>query len=817
MVVMTEVPTVQDAINALLSVCDGASSRDYAGFNGPDSTYFRNLLSYQPNPSAWSPTTQYKAYKKLEKYQRQLQGLGLDYRAIPAPAKPAALAKAVELNDNGEFVVKSPYNPPLIAAVKNIQGRRFDGLTKNWLVPANATTLPVILQIAQAYKLEVQFEEGEILTKVATAPVPAKPLATITKQGDVFSIKAPYNDALRIQCKALHGYWNRDAGAWEVRASTLTAIKNLAGIAVAFNLTPDVQAKKVFDEVAGDDLATLQAREQAAAAAAKAASDAQKAAAIAASKAEDADITVPGLNGTLRGFQKAGIKYAVARPGVLIADDMGTGKTLQALSALQVKGTYPAVVVSPANVKYSWRREVEHWFPGRKAVVLESGLTSLQLPKNVDVVILNYDILEMYLPALLGYGFQAIIADECHYLKNEKSQRSVYMLELATGVRYETKDGQRVFPRRAKGNVKKLVGQPIRYRLGLSGTATENGPDELANQLEFLGMLHHFAKDQYSFKKQWCGGYDDQYGFQGFDKDLQYRNPARFNEMMTRLHNKLREVCMVRRTKAQVMPELPEKQITVVPVEISNRAEYSKAEAELIQYLQEQVEIRGLEATLKRLKMDIDDFANSDTDDIKEYVKERIAEKASRAEHLVRIEALKGVVAKGKLAAAEEWIADFLATGQKLVVFATHTVVAKHLAKKFHAPLIIGGVSAKDRDDIVDQFQHDAECKIVVLNLKAGNMGLTLTAASTTLTVELGWVPTQHMQAEDRVHRIGQTADSVDAYYMVAQNTIDEKIYQLLMKKRAVVEAVHDGKLVDDMGGDVMNDLIGSLTRQAAY
>lgn len=808
------VPSVQDAIEALLSVCDGATSKDFAGFNGPDSTYFRNLLSYQPDPKAWSPVTVYKAYDKLRKYRNQLIGLGVDYSAIPVPAKPASLAKSIELV-NGNFVVKSPYNPPLIADIKRLPVRQYDNASRCWLVPANAGTLPKVKELAAYYGLEVLFEDDEVVTSVpAPAPVaPAKPVATIAKNGSTFSIKAPYNDNLRAECKVLGGYWDRAQGVWLLAAATESQVKRIADLALRFNLTPDAQAKAVFAKVAGDDLATIQSREQKAAELARVAAEQRKAAAIAASKAEDADIVVPGLNGQLRGFQRAGVKYATQRSGVLIADDMGTGKSLQALAAIQVKGTYPAMVVSPANVKYSWRQEVERWFPGRKAVVLETALTSLRLPKDIDFVILNYDILEPFMDTLLGYGFKAIVADESHFIKSEKAQRSVFMLELATGERYENQDGDRVFPRRKKGNVVKTVGQPIPFRLGLSGTVTENGPDELANQLEFLGMLRYFAKDQYTFKKDWCGGYEDQFGFHGFNKNLQHFDPARFNAMMTRLHNKLREVCMIRRTKAQVMPELPEKQITVLPVALSNQAEYDRAEAELIQYLKDQVDRMGLEDMVKKLNLDLADFSESDTDDVREYLKEQVARKASRAEHLVRIETLKGVIAKGKVAAAEEWIAEFLTTGQKLVVFATHTAMAKRLAKKFKAPLIIGGVSAKDRADIVDRFQHDASCRLVVLNLKAGNMGLTLTAASTTLTVELGWVPTQHMQAEDRVHRIGQTADSVNAYYLVAQDTLDMNIYRLLMQKRTVVEAVHDGKMVTDYRrGDIAGDLIAELT-----
>jgi SWI/SNF-related matrix-associated actin-dependent regulator 1 of chromatin subfamily A len=109
----------------------------------------------------------------------------------------------------------------------------------------------------------------------------------------------------------------------------------------------------------------------------------------------------------------------------------------------------------------------------------------------------------------------------------------------------------------------------------------------------------------------------------------------------------------------------------------------------------------------------------------------------------------------------------------------------------------------------VDRFQNDPDCRVIVLNLAAGGVGLTLTAASNVAFVELGWTPGGHDQAEDRAHRIGQT-DSVTAWYLLGENTIDQDIYALIEEKRAVVTAATDGEIVIDEGS-MLNELLGRI------
>jgi len=221
---------------------------------------------------------------------------------------------------------------------------------------------------------------------------------------------------------------------------------------------------------------------------------------------------------------------------------------------------------------------------------------------------------------------------------------------------------------------------------------------------------------------------------------------------------------MIRRTKDQVLEELPEKTRSLVPIEISNRREYNRVESEFLDWLEEQ---KGKEA----------------------------ADRASKVEQITKIEYLKQVAAKGKIHESINWIKDFLHSGEKLVVFATHREVIDKLFKAFGrvAVKIDGSVPVDRRQEIVEQFQTDAKIRLFIGNIQAAGVGLTLTAASNVAFLELGWTPALHDQAEDRCHRIGQK-DAVNIYYLLAEETIDERIAELLEDKRKVVDAVMSDK-----------------------
>ena len=279
--------------------------------------------------------------------------------------------------------------------------------------------------------------------------------------------------------------------------------------------------------------------------------------------------------------------------------------------------------------------------------------------------------------------------------------------------------------------------------LALTGTPLVNRPKELVPQLRILGRLPEF----------------------GSGAELERRFGA--NAERERLHWHLRRSCYVRRLKREVLPQLPDKRRAVVPFDLDNEREYRHAERDLVAWVK-------------------DRFTSS------EELKSRV-DSAMRAEALVRVNALRQLVGTGKLHAAHAWIHDFLASGEKLVVFAAHRAVQRDLMERFpDAAHILGDDTPPERDAQVRRFQEDPDVLLCVCSLKVAAHGFTLTAASDVAFLELGWTPAEHDQAEDRTHRIGQR-DAVTAWYLLAADTIDERMAALIDAKREVVGAVTDG------------------------
>jgi SWI/SNF-related matrix-associated actin-dependent regulator 1 of chromatin subfamily A len=302
--------------------------------------------------------------------------------------------------------------------------------------------------------------------------------------------------------------------------------------------------------------------------------------------------------------------------------------------------------------------------------------------------------------------------------------------------------------------------------LALSGTPIVNRPAELIAQLRIIGRLAEFGS-----------GAEFGTRFRGADAHQ-------------RLHWHLRARCFVRRLKRDVLPQLPAKTRAVVPIELDNAAEYRLAESDLLAWLRSQpLDLRELDAKLAA---------------------------AVRAERLVRLNALKLLAARGKLTAALAWIHDFRSSGERLVVFARHREIQRALVERFPGALhILGEDSPARREQALRAFQEpdDRSNQLIVCSMEVAGQGLTLTRASNVAFLELDWTPAKHDQAEDRCHRIGQQ-DAVNAYYLLAADTVDETIATLLERKRAVIEAVTDGREEDEEA--VLDALVREL-RGAPY
>jgi SWI/SNF-related matrix-associated actin-dependent regulator 1 of chromatin subfamily A len=251
-----------------------------------------------------------------------------------------------------------------------------------------------------------------------------------------------------------------------------------------------------------------------------------------------------------------------------------------------------------------------------------------------------------------------------------------------------------------------------------------------------------------------------------------------------RLHWHLRSRCFARRLKSDVLTQLPAKQRSIVPLELDNQAEYRLAERDLVAWLRSQpLDLRELDAKVAS---------------------------ALRAERLVRLNALKLLAARGKLPGALTWIHDFLCSGERLVLFAHHREIHRAVLERFPEALhIIGQDSPRARDEALRAFQDpDGDHRLIVCSAAVASEGITLTRASNVAFLELDWTPAKHEQAEDRCHRIGQQ-DAVNAWYLLAADTVDETIATLLERKRAIIGAVVDGREQDEDG--VLDALVREL------
>jgi SWI/SNF-related matrix-associated actin-dependent regulator 1 of chromatin subfamily A len=304
---------------------------------------------------------------------------------------------------------------------------------------------------------------------------------------------------------------------------------------------------------------------------------------------------------------------------------------------------------------------------------------------------------------------------------------------------------------------------PDGLRLALTGTPVMNRPKELVSQLRLIGRLGDF----------------------GSGARLSRRFGA--SEAHERLHWNLRAHCYVRRLKSEVLPQLPEKSHETVVVEIDNEDEYRLAERDVVAWLQSQpLDLRELQAKVSA---------------------------ALRAERLARLNYLRQLAGRGKLAAAIEWIEDFLETGEPLVVFADHVELQKALLKRFpEAAHVLGSDNAPDRDAAVADFQRPDGPPLIVCSLKAASHGITLTRASNVAFLELDWTPARLEQAEDRTHRIGQRS-AVTAWYLLAPATIDSTLEGVLEAKRGVIGAITDGRVEADR--TVLDSVIRTLRGDA--
>jgi SWI/SNF-related matrix-associated actin-dependent regulator 1 of chromatin subfamily A len=254
---------------------------------------------------------------------------------------------------------------------------------------------------------------------------------------------------------------------------------------------------------------------------------------------------------------------------------------------------------------------------------------------------------------------------------------------------------------------------------------------------------------------------------------MKYTNPCRTrwgwtfkgSRNLEKLHRLLKKHVMIRRRKKEVLSELPTKRRFVVLMDVPDMAKYKAASADFLKWLS------------------VNDPSRM--------------RKAKRALAITRMNYLKRLATELKMQAVFEWLDKFMESSptRKILVFCIHQKIANSLMARYGsaAILINGTTTTSKRQDLVDEFQNDKRVRMMVGNLKAAGVGLNMTKADTVATIEFGWTPDLHIQAEDRAHRIGQTRQ-VDSYFLIAADTIEQSLCELIQNKQEVMEASLDGE-----------------------
>jgi SNF2 family DNA or RNA helicase len=475
----------------------------------------------------------------------------------------------------------------------------------------------------------------------------------------------------------------------------------------------------------------------------------------------------------LHPFQELGIAYIEKAKGRgIIGDVMGLGKTVQALGWLSLHhpDAFPALVICPSNVKYNWEREVKKWLPDHyKVRVLSGRLNGELMDENfIDefhndltdtIIIANYDIIANKTQEVKKGG--KIVREEIRGTGWGDFLKNVHMMTLVLDEFHYIKNSKAL---RTKA-VKRLA-KSADHTLMLSGTPIINRPVEFFNGIELVN--NQIFPGWWYFVHKFCAAYHDGYGL-----------VTTGHSNTDKLHKILKSTMMIRREKGDVYDQLPAKVRTIVPLDIDNRTEYLSAQKDVIGWIKEN---EGREK----------------------------ANRAAGAAVLTEFEKLKQLAVHGKMEACISWIQDMLDSGEKLIVFADHHFAVDALMGAFKdvAVKIDGSVPAGKRMDIVDQFQKDDSIRLFV-GSKAAKEGITLDVASNVAFIELYWVPGDHEQAEDRCYGRLSDPHGANVWYLVAVDTIEEEIAELLDKKRNVVGAILDGKPIDSPS--ILTELIEAV------
>ena len=469
--------------------------------------------------------------------------------------------------------------------------------------------------------------------------------------------------------------------------------------------------------------------------------------------AELPPVPLGALEETLRPYQKHGVAWlchlARSRMGGILADEMGLGKTLQALAALQAVGGR-ALIVCPSSLIHNWQREATRFTPDQRVLLLagpDRHVAFAQIP-DADIVITSYPLLRRDVDRYRGIEFATMVLDEAQHIKNPDSQNA----QSAQAIRAQ-------------------------HRFVLTGTPVENSIRDLWSLMHFV--MPGFLGERQDFKERY------EQPIQSEPGGLEHR----------RLVQRIRPF-ILRRLKRAVATELPEKIEQVAFAELSS--EQRKVYASLLEATRRQVsELAGAKdagkarmlvlTALLRLRQACCDLRLLGLPDVDDHG------------------------ASGKVELLEELLQEAIDGGHRVLIFSQFVKMLHILRTNLEAsetPFCYLDGSTKNRQAEVDRFQ-EGDAPVFLISLKAGGVGLNLTAADTVIHFDPWWNPAVEAQATDRAHRIGQKS-VVTAYKLIARGTIEEKILALQAKKRSIIDATIEDEqpLMEALSLDDIEELV---------
>ncbi len=448
----------------------------------------------------------------------------------------------------------------------------------------------------------------------------------------------------------------------------------------------------------------------------------------------------PKLNAELRTYQKIGYKWLRTleqyKMGGILADDMGLGKTIQLLAVIlsyvqKNKGNVkPSIIICPSSLALNWYNEIQKFTPTLKALVISDDY--LERKRKIEeigkyqVIITSYDSLKRDIDLYENYCFKYVVADEAQYIKNNNTKNS----KAIKTINAETK-------------------------FALTGTPIENSLSELWSIFDFImpGYLYKYKK----FKEL-------------------YETPI-IKEQNEDVMNKLKkqiEPFVLRRTKGEVLTELPDKIVTILNNEMSEEQYniYMSYMAQARKEIMSQIDINGFEKSqikILSLLMRLRQICCHPKLFLREYEGE-----------------------SSKLNQCIEIIQDAVLGGHKILLFSSYTSMFEIIEEKLKNIgvkylKLTGQTKVGERIELVDKFNTDENIKVFLISLKAGGTGLNLTGADMVIHYDPWWNLSAENQATDRTYRIGQKRN-VQVYKLITKNSIEEKIYELQQKKAKLID-----------------------------